>query len=40
MSRLGGRKVLGVTAFVAGLGLVYHSYMKKVKAFIWVIDYS
>jgi len=29
MSRLGGRNVLGITAFVAGLGLVYHSYMKK-----------
>ena len=28
MSRLGGRNVLGITAFVAGLGLVYHS-MKK-----------
>ena len=28
MSRLGGRNVLGVTAFVAGLGIIYHS-MKK-----------
>tara|TARA_A100001201_G_scaffold142414_1_gene140548 strand:+ start:916 stop:3102 length:2187 start_codon:yes stop_codon:yes gene_type:complete len=28
MSRLGGRNVLGITAFVAGLGIIYHS-MKK-----------